>query len=153
MKGKIEKYLSNRGYGFIELEDSEDNIFFHISNYPKTMLPTNGQEVEFELIETPKGKEATKIQLIEKSSETVETKEVEPKEEPVEVENLDTLNGVGPTYQKLLRAAGIKSKEKLATMKPEELFKTLNDVNEEKAITKRPPTLANVEAWIGLAKE
>lgn len=161
MKGKIKKYLSYRGFGFIDMEDSEDDIFFHISNYPRTALPTKGQNVEFELIETPKGKEAKNITVIEKTAEIFnsETEEEETKEEPeqveetIEVDDLDELNGVGPTYQKLLRAAGITSKAKLVEEKPETLFEKLNKANDEHEITKRPPTLANVEAWINLAQE
>lgn len=165
MKGKIKKYLSYRGFGFIEIDDSEDDIFFHISNYPRTALPATGQDVEFELIETPKGKEANNIQIIEKTAEIFNNEEEEPpKEEPEpeeasetetmveEVDDLDTLKGVGPTYQKLLRAAGITSKAKLVAEEPEALFDKLMKANEENEITKRPPTLANVEAWINLAR-
>jgi cold shock CspA family protein len=164
LKGKIKKYLSYRGFGFIDMEDSEDDIFFHISNYPRTALPTKGQNVEFELIETPKGKEAKNITVIEKTAEIFnteieeETKEepepvTQPVEEPTEVDDLDELNGVGPTYQKLLRAAGITSKAKLIEEKPETLFEKLNKAHDEHGITKRPPTLANVEAWINLAQD
>jgi cold shock CspA family protein len=166
LKGKIKKYLSYRGFGFIEIEDSDDDIFFHISNYPRTALPATGQDVEFELIETPKGQEAQNIQIIEKTSEifdqeeeeetpeeTVEEAEEEPMpEEEEEVDDLDELDGVGPTYQKLLRAAGIKSKAKLVSMEAETVYEKLNKANEEHEITKRPPTLANVEAWINLAQ-
>jgi cold shock CspA family protein len=165
LKGKIKKYLSYRGFGFIEIEDSEDDIFFHISNYPRTALPATGQDVEFELIETPKGKEANNIQIIEKTAEifnTIEEEAPEEKTEPVEasepepmveeVDDLDTLKGVGPTYQKLLRAAGITSKAKLVSEKPETLYEKLMKANEESEITKRPPTPANVEAWINLAQ-
>ncbi len=161
MKGKIKKYLSYRGFGFIEIEGSDDDIFFHVSNYPKTALPLKGQEVEFTLSDTPKGKEATDIRLIEKTAEIVEAeKETDDKpEEKVEekqvetVDDLDKLNGVGPKYQELLRAAGINSIQELAKESPEELFKKLTDANEKNEITKRPPKVENVEAWINLAKE
>ncbi len=162
MKGKIKKYLSYRGFGFIEIDDSEDDIFFHISNFPTTSLPTAGQDIEFELVESPKGKEAQNIKIIEKTSEifNTEPEEKTPKEPKVErkpeepmVDDLDTLNGVGPTYQKLLRAAGITSKAKLVSETPENIYERLTKANEEQGITKRPPTLANVGAWINLAKE
>jgi len=74
MKGKIIKYFSFRGFGFIAPEDSKDEIFFHVSSYPEEAQPEIGKEVEFELIETPKGKEATKIEVL---TET-------PDDEPVE---------------------------------------------------------------------
>jgi CspA family cold shock protein len=165
LKGKIKKFLSYRGFGFIAMEDSDDDVFFHISNYPINVLPAAEQDVEFELIETPKGKEAKNIQIIEKTEEAFNTtKEEPPKEESEtvevsepeatveEVDDLDTLKGVGPTYQKLLRAAGISSKAKLLEEKPETLYTKLMKANEENEVTKRPPTLANVEAWIKLAQ-
>lgn len=162
LRGTIKKYLSYRGFGFIEVEGREDDVFFHVSNYPRSALPASGQEVEFKLVETPKGEEATEIQVVEKTSEIFkadeEEKEEKPKEaaeaERVEEEfDLDELSGVGPTYQKLLRAAGITSKEQLSKQDPEELYEKLMEANEEKEITKRPPTQANVEAWINLAQE
>ena len=61
MKGKIAKYFSYKGYGFIEVEESKDDIFFHSSNYPVTSIPEVNTQVEFKVIETPKGKEATEI--------------------------------------------------------------------------------------------
>ena len=160
MKGKIKKYLSYRGFGFIEIEGSDDDIFFHISNYPRTALPSRGQDVEFTISDTPKGKEATDIQLIEKTAEIFETEEEKKEEEPKVVEketetvdDLDTLSGVGPKYQELLRSAGIQSKQELAKESPEELFNKLIAANDENKITKRPPTSENVESWINLAKE
>ncbi len=158
LRGKIKKYLSYRGFGFIEVEGKEDDIFFHVSNYPKTALPAAGQEIEFSLIETPKGEEATNIQVLEKTSEIFtaekEEKEDKPNHEPMveEKDNLDQLTGVGPKYQELLRAVGIRSIAKLAENDSEKLFNTLMAVNEEQGITKRPPNIDNVVAWINLAK-
>ena len=154
MKGKIKKYLSYRGFGFIEIEGSDDDIFFHVSNFPRMALPSSGQDVEFTLTETPKGKEATEIQLIEKTIDIEKPEEPIVEEKEVEiVDDLDTLSGVGPKYQELLRSAGIQSKKGLAKESPEELFNRLMSANEEKEITKRPPTLENVESWINLARE
>jgi len=161
LKGQIKKYLSYRGFGFIEVENRESDIFFHVLNFPKTSLPTAGQDVEFTLINTPKGDEATEIKLIEEIKEIYSTEDDEeekpesaPQEEVVEeIDNLNELNGVGPKYQELLRAAGINSIQKLSAETSEALYNKLNVVNAEKEITKRPPTLANVETWIKLAKE
>ena len=76
----------------------------------------------------------------------------EPKEETEEADDLDKLPGIGPKYQELLRAAGINSTNKLSKEDPEELYNKLNKANDEKEITKRPPNLDNVKAWINLAK-
>jgi cold shock CspA family protein len=84
MKGKIIKYFSFRGFGFIAPEDSKDEIFFHVSSYPEQAQPEIGKDVEFELIETPKGKEATKIEVLTETpdDEPVETPDDEPVETP-----------------------------------------------------------------------
>jgi cold shock CspA family protein len=64
MKGKIAKYFSFKGYGFIDIEGSEDDIFFYSSSYPAISTPEVNTQVEFKVIETPKGKEATEITIV-----------------------------------------------------------------------------------------
>jgi len=148
LKGTIQKYFSNRGFGFIEIDGKEDNIFFHRSNFPVNEIPSIGQDVEFTIVETPKGNEAKEIKLVasapeaseepeevatleeepeevatlEEEPEEVATPEEVPEEAPASVDNLDQMQGIGPKYQELLN------------------------------ITKRPPTLAKVEDWVEKAK-
>lgn len=147
MKGKILKYFTYRRYGFIEVEDNEANVFFHISNYPVTSVPSVGQNVEFTLIETPKGLEAKEIRILEDHESTTESTE-KVDATPVSENDLGELDGVGPKYQELLQAAGINSVSMLSSESPADLLDKLNTVNMEKEITKRPPTIENVEAWI-----
>jgi cold shock CspA family protein len=64
MKGKIKKYLSSRGYGFIESEEHEKDIFFHNSSYPVYSTPIAGQSVEFKVKTTKSGIEAVDIKEI-----------------------------------------------------------------------------------------
>jgi CspA family cold shock protein len=84
MKGSIVKYFSRRGFGFISPEDSRDEIFFHVSNYPEQAVPEIGKNVEFVMIETPKGKEATKIEVLADSEEEAAEEEAVEAEAPVE---------------------------------------------------------------------
>ena len=65
MKGKIVKYFSFRGFGFITPDNSEEEIFFHVSNFPEESQPEIGNTLTFEVIETSKGKEATNISLLD----------------------------------------------------------------------------------------
>jgi len=153
VKGKIKKYLSYRGYGFIEVEGSEKDIFFHSSNFQPTEIPQQGKEVEFRVIDTPKGKEAVDVKVVLPDAE-------EPSEEPAETEqitesasDLDELNGVGPKYRELLTAAGVKTIKEITEYAPEVLLANLMAVNETQGITKRPPTLEAVEEWIKTAGE
>ena len=121
MKGKIIKYFSFRGFGFIAPEDSQDEVFFHVSSYPEVAQPEIGKDVEFELIETPKGKEATKIEIL---PETPEDEPVEtPADEPVEAESPEAsimevgeIKGVGKATEEKLRKAGFDTVESIATV-------------------------------------
>ncbi|MBE0633542.1 DUF4332 domain-containing protein [Candidatus Bathyarchaeota archaeon] len=65
-----------------------------------------------------------------------------------DVDDIAELTGVGPKYQELLRAAGVKSIKTIADSNAGELHALLLKTNEETGITKRPPTLRNVEDWI-----
>ena len=94
MKGIIKKYLSYRGYGFIEVEDSEKDIFFHSSNFQSTELPKQGLEVEFRVIDTPKGKEAVDVKVVPPAVKQVSEEPDEIEETPEGVSDLDELNGV-----------------------------------------------------------
>jgi len=129
MKGKIIKYFSFRGFGFIAPEDSKDEIFFHVSNFPEQVVPEIGKDVEFELIETPKGKEATKIEVLSETpdDEPVETPADEPVEtpeaEPVEAESPEAstlevgeIKGVGKATEEKLRKAGFDTVESIASV-------------------------------------
>jgi cold shock CspA family protein len=152
VKGKIKKYLSYRGYGFIEYEGSEKDIFFHSSNFQSTEIPRESQDVEFRVIDTPKGKEAVDVKVVPSGVEEVSEESEEVEEVPDEVEevpdagaDLGELSGVGPKYLELLKAAGIESVESMTGYAPEVLLANLLAVNEAQGITKRPPTLALVK--------
>jgi len=64
VNGKISKYLSFRGYGFINSKEYEKDIFFHLSNYPPRQIPIHNQLVEFDIKETTKGLEAVNIKIL-----------------------------------------------------------------------------------------
>ena len=124
MKGKVIKYFSFRGFGFINREGSSEEIFFHVSNYPEFVQPEIGNELEFEINETPKGKEAVKIVLLTEGS-TSEQVVDEPVSEPV-VESSETssteigdLKGVGKKTEEKLKAAGYDTVESLVSEEAE----------------------------------
>lgn len=80
----------------------------------------------------------------------VETVVDEPK--AVEEKDIALLSGVGPKYRSLLKEAGITTVNQVAESDPNELQKLLLETNKRTSITKRPPTLPNVKAWINAAK-
>lgn len=62
MRGKIKWFNNDKGYGFIEYRENED-IFVHYSAIVKDGYKTlnQGDEVEFNLIETTKGLQAQNV--------------------------------------------------------------------------------------------
>ena len=170
LKGKISKYLSFRGYGFISVEGQEKDIFFHVSKYSQEELPVQDRMVEFDVEVTEKGKEAVNIKIIrEGSDETVEPAEEpvveveeevpepeaapEPEAPKVEENDLKKLAGVGPKYRALLESASITTCKEVSGYAPDALLEKLLAANEKEQITKRPPTLTKVKEWVVLAAE
>jgi len=63
-KGKVKWFNDKKGYGFIEREEGED-VFVHYTAIVGEGFRTlhEGQEVEFEVVEGPKGPQATKVSV------------------------------------------------------------------------------------------
>jgi len=61
-KGKVKWFNDAKGYGFITVEDGKD-VFVHHSSIQGEGFKTlkEGQEVEFEITQGPKGDQATNV--------------------------------------------------------------------------------------------
>jgi predicted flap endonuclease-1-like 5' DNA nuclease len=66
----------------------------------------------------------------------------------VNMADLYRISGVGSEYAELLECAGVDTVKELATRNAANLADKLAEVNGEKNLTRRVPTLANVEDWI-----
>lgn len=64
MEGEVTRWLDGRGYGFIEMEDEEDDVFVHYSELDETHALMKGQKVEFELESTTKGPRAVNVKVL-----------------------------------------------------------------------------------------
>ena len=68
-RGRVKWFNNEKGYGFIEYKENED-IFVHYSAIKldgyKTL--TEGQYVEFNLVETPKGYQALDVVVIKEAT-------------------------------------------------------------------------------------
>ena len=64
-KGKVKWFNEKKGYGFIETEEGND-LFVHYSDIQGDGFKTlrEGDEVEFEIAESPKGKKAINVTKI-----------------------------------------------------------------------------------------
>lgn len=62
MEGTIKK-LTNKGFGFISIEDEEDDLFFHGNELEGVSFDelSEGDKVTFEKGESPKGPNATNV--------------------------------------------------------------------------------------------
>lgn len=69
MIGRVKWFNNEKGYGFIEFKENED-IFVHYSAIEiegyKTL--SEGQLVEFKLIETSKGYQAINVKLVKETT-------------------------------------------------------------------------------------
>ena len=61
-KGRVKWFNERRGYGFIEQSDGDD-LFVHYSAIQIEGFKTleEGQEVEFDIVEGPKGLQASNV--------------------------------------------------------------------------------------------
>jgi len=80
MTGKVKWFDDKKGYGFIEMDDGSGDVFVHYSAIQTDGFRTltKGQEVEFEVVEAEKGKQAASV----KESRTSPDTEIRPKVQP-----------------------------------------------------------------------
>ena len=63
MKGKIARWFNFRGFGFIDVEGQEKDIFVHTSDVKGDSSPIIGDTVEFEVTESNKGPRAVNVEI------------------------------------------------------------------------------------------
>jgi len=67
--------------------------------------------------------------------------------------DLFRVKGIGTQYSELLEAAGVDTVVELSKRVSENLFKKMEEVNEEKELVRRTPTLTEVNKWVAQAKK
>lgn len=70
--GRIKWFNDAKGYGFIETEEGKD-VFVHYSAITMEGYKSlsEGQQVEFEVVEGPKGLQATNVSAVVAAAESV----------------------------------------------------------------------------------
>ena len=59
-EGKVDFFNDTGGYGFIETEDADEDVFFHMEDVGGEDL-TEGTEIEFDIEQAPKGPRAKNV--------------------------------------------------------------------------------------------
>jgi CspA family cold shock protein len=59
-KGKVDFFNHTGGYGFISTDDADDDVFFHMEDVGGPDLE-EGEEIEFDIEQAPKGPRATNV--------------------------------------------------------------------------------------------
>jgi CspA family cold shock protein len=59
-EGTVDFFNDTGGYGFIETEDADEDVFFHMEDVGGPDLE-EGQDVEFEIVEAQKGPRAENL--------------------------------------------------------------------------------------------
>lgn len=67
--------------------------------------------------------------------------------------DLMRIRGVGEEYSDLLEVAGVDTVVELSQRNPENLYRRIIELNEEKQLVRRPPSQSMVESWVQQAKE
>jgi ElaB/YqjD/DUF883 family membrane-anchored ribosome-binding protein len=66
--------------------------------------------------------------------------------------DLFRIKGVAEEYADLLEQSGVDTVVELAQRNPNNLFKRMNDINQEKQLVRRTPHLSEVQSWVEQAK-
>jgi CspA family cold shock protein len=64
--GTVKWFNSNKGFGFIKPDDSNEDLFVHLSDIKTANYASldEGQKVEFDVIQSQKGSSATNVVLV-----------------------------------------------------------------------------------------
>ena len=71
----------------------------------------------------------------------------------VNIADLFRIEGVGEEYSDLLEESGVDTVVELSRRVPENLHSKMLEVNKEKKIVRKPPTLNEVKQWVNKAKK
>ena len=63
-KGRVKWFSDQKGFGFIEVEGAKDVFVHRTAIQGEGFIPKEGDQVEFEITEGPKGPNATNVRVV-----------------------------------------------------------------------------------------
>ncbi len=64
MEGVVKRWLSMRGYGFIQTDEIDKDVFVHYTGLKNARDLREGDKVKFEIQETDKGPKAIEVEVL-----------------------------------------------------------------------------------------
>lgn len=64
VQGTIARYIPDKGFGFINTDASDEDVFFHMSAFAGDNEPREGQAVEFEIEQSDRGPRAANVRAV-----------------------------------------------------------------------------------------
>ena len=65
MEGIVKRWLDGRGYGFLSVEGNDKDIFVHHSGLVNVYELRPGQNVDFDMEDSPRGLQAVNVKIVE----------------------------------------------------------------------------------------
>ena len=65
MEGIVKRWLDGRGYGFLSVEGNDKDIFVHHSGLVNVYALSVGQNVDFDMEDSPRGPQAVNVKIVE----------------------------------------------------------------------------------------
>lgn len=71
--GRVKWFNTKKGYGFITREDNEEDIFVHYTSISGDGYRAleKGEDVQFELVEGPKGLQAQNVSKVQQEASSI----------------------------------------------------------------------------------
>jgi cold shock CspA family protein len=63
-EGIVTKNIYERGYGFIQCNELEQDIWYHVNDAKNDVFPDEGSRVQFKITDGRKGKKAINVEKI-----------------------------------------------------------------------------------------
>ena len=65
MRGQLKRWNDDRGFGFIIAKEVDEDVFVHVSAFPKgSSRPIEGDELTFTIVRDDKGPRAVNVQFV-----------------------------------------------------------------------------------------